>query len=256
MTPKAAAPDGPRITSIINRVPPARMGVAVVEDLVNVIVSGELKPGDSLPPEGPLSAQFGVSRTVIRESMKRVEEKGLVTVAQGRGTQVQPTSSWNILDRVVLTALINNDDSLGVLDELSVVRARLEGVMAGTTAVARSQSQLEALREHLETMRASLDDSQAYRTADVFFHEAVMEFSGNRLAESIARILFERALESTRYHGVDPVRNFEMTLEEHQAVFDAIAGQQADAAERLMNAHIIDSWQRRRLPTHRQRRGE
>ncbi|GAB3960229.1 hypothetical protein GCM10027614_81540 [Micromonospora vulcania] len=106
------------------------LGVAVVEDLVDAVVSGKLRPGESLPPEGPLSEQFGVSRTVIRESVKRVEEKGLVTIARGRGTQVRSMTSWNLLDRVVLTSLIKHDETLGILDELSVVRAQLESVMA------------------------------------------------------------------------------------------------------------------------------
>src|SRR5471030_2316812 len=96
---------------------PAKLGVAVVEGLVSVIVSRELSPGDSLPPELPLSQQFGVSRTVLRESIKRLEEKGLVSVVQGRGTVVQPTSAWTMMDRVVLTSLIAHDKTLGVLDE-------------------------------------------------------------------------------------------------------------------------------------------
>jgi DNA-binding FadR family transcriptional regulator len=80
------------------RVRAANLGVAVVRDLVKAIVTGTVAPGDILPPEGTLSQQFAVSRTVIRESMKRVEEKGLVTVSQGRGTVVNQSSKWNVLD--------------------------------------------------------------------------------------------------------------------------------------------------------------
>ena len=116
------------------RIPAARLGVAVVHDLVSAIVTGEVAPGDSLPPEDALSAHFGVSRTVIRESVKRIEEKGLVTVVQGRGTQAQPSTSWNILDPVVLSALLENDSSLGVLDELATVRSALEGSMSAEVA--------------------------------------------------------------------------------------------------------------------------
>lgn len=226
-------------------------GVAVVEALVDAIVSGSLQPGDLLPPEGPLSEQFGVSRTVIRESVKRIEEKGLVTIARGRGTCVRPTIEWNILDSVVLTSLIRHDDSLGVLDELSVVRAKLEAVMAAETAQLRSDTQLAELEGHLQRMRDSLADEPAFRSADVAFHETVMAASGNRLAESIARTLFDRALQSSRYHGVDPTDNFRVTLEEHEAVYAAIAASDSSLAEEAMNRHILDAWQRRRLPTRR-----
>ena len=230
--------------------PAQRLGVAVVEGLVNVIVSGELAPGDTLPPEGPLAKQFGVSRTVLRESVKRLEEKGLVSVGQGRGTLVQPTRSWNVMDRVVLTALIAHDDTLGVLDELSVVRARLEATMAGDVARARSAEQLEALRRALESMRDSLDRTEEFLAADVRFHDVVMESSGNRLAESIARALFERARESARFHGTTPQSFHEQTLREHEAVFATIEAGTGEAAEHAMYSHIIDAWQRRRLPDH------
>ncbi|MCB2175329.1 MAG: FadR family transcriptional regulator [Actinomycetales bacterium] len=243
-----------RIPSIQTRMPAQRLGVAVVEALVNVIVSGELLPGDTLPPELPLSQQFGVSRTVLRESVKRLEEKGLVSVGQGRGTVVQPTRNWNMMDRVVLTALIAHDDSLGVLDELSIVRARLEAAMAGETARIRSDDQLAALRATLEDMRGSLDDYPTFSAADVQFHETVMAISGNRLAESIARVLFERARESARYHGTTPHAFHEQTLREHEAVFATIEASTADAAEQAMYSHIIDAWQRRRFPDHQGRR--
>lgn len=235
------------------RDPSPMLGVAVVDALVDAIVSGAVGPGDLLPPEGPLSEQFGVSRTVIRESVKRIEEKGLVTIARGRGTSVRPTSAWNILDQVVLTSLIKHDDSLGVLDELSVVRAQLESVMAADTASTRSDEELRQLEEHLQLMRDSVHDEARFRAADIAFHESVMSSSGNRLAESIARILFDRALESSRYHGVDPTDNFQVTLDEHEAVFAAIAAQDAALAQASMNRHILDAWQRRRLPTQKAR---
>ena len=239
-----------RILSIEDRMPAQRLGVAVVEALVNVIVSGELAPGDTLPPELPLSQQFGVSRTVLRESVKRLEEKGLVSVGQGRGTVVQPTRAWNMMDRVVLTALIAHDDSLGVLDELSTVRALLEAEMARETARVRTHVELDVLRGALDEMRASLHETAVFSAADVQFHEIVMAISGNRLAESIARVLFERARDSARYRGNVPLSFHEQTLREHEQIFAAIEAGTIDAAGQAMNAHIIDSWQRRRPPDH------
>ncbi len=231
---------------------PAKLGVAVVAGLVSVIVSGELSPGDSLPPELPLSQQFGVSRTVLRESIKRLEEKGLVSVVQGKGTVVEPTSAWNMMDRVVLTSLIAHDTTLGVLDELSIVRARLEAAMAGETARVRAAAELDLLRGFLQTMQTAIDIPAVFGAADVMFHETVMSISSNRLAESIARVLFERARDSARYHGSPPSPNQQrQTLREHEAIFAAIEAGDGDLAEQVMDAHIIDAWQRRRPPDHR-----
>jgi len=228
------------------RTPAARLGVAVVGDLVGAIVTGELQPGEVLPPEGTLSQQFGVSRTVIRESVKRVEEKGLLTVAQGRGTSVNPPSTWNVLDPVVLSALVDHDDSLGVLDELSVVRASLEGSMAAAAAAQQTPERAAELKAaYAETVRRA-DDLDAYNEADAAFHYTIMEQSGNRLASSITRILFARARESNRFTGTPQAGVPPETLDEHKAIMEAIvSGDPADAAA-AMERHIELAWARRR----------
>ena len=200
-----------------------------------------------LPPEGPLSEHFGVSRTVIRESVKRLEEKGLVVVAQGRGTQVARSGSWNMLDPVVLSALINNDESLGILDELTIVRGNLEAAMAGTVAIRRSAEELTRVEHALDAMRETRHEGDAFRQADVVFHLTVMELSGNRLAENIAKRLYLRALESSRYQGMGYDGAFRSTLEEHALVADAISRRDVEAAERAMRDHILNSWRQRRL---------
>lgn len=230
------------------RIPAARLGVAVVHDLVSAIVTGEVSPGESLPPEADLAAHFGVSRTVIRESVKRIEEKGLVTVAQGRGTQAQPSTSWNILDPVVLSVLLENDSSVGVLDELATVRSALEGSMSAEVAVRRSDEDLEKLRTAFALMSATIDDEDAYNQADFDFHALVMTLSGNQLAENITRILFQRARASQRFTGSPTKDMFRQTLLEHGRVLDAIAAGDPGEAESAMRSHIVVAWQRRRLP--------
>jgi len=240
----------PGIPSIAVQAPAARLGVAVVRQLVDVIVTGVLAPGELLPPELPLTTQFGVSRTVIRESVKRLEEKGLVTVSQGRGTTVNPPSSWNLLDPVVLQAMIDHDDSLGILDELSEVRVGLESPMAGHAAEHADAESLAELQAAFDRMRAAVDDPTTFPQLDVAFHILVMEMSGSRLAQSIARTLFEHALVSNRYRGRDPERAFEITVDEHARILDAILAGDAAGAEAAMHAHIADSWARRRLPVH------
>jgi DNA-binding FadR family transcriptional regulator len=235
---------------IPRRLPAARLGVAVVAELVELIVTGQLKEGDVLPPEGPLSEHFGVSRTVLRESVKRLEEKGLVIVSQGRGTQVQAPGYWNMLDPIVLSALIDNDESLGVLDELTVVRASLEAVMARAVAGSHTADELRRLENALTAMRESESETDSIRQADVVFHYALMEISGNRLAENIAKHLYKRAVESSRYQGMNPPDAVALTLDEHSAIVEAIRRNDPAAAEKAMNDHITVSWERRRLPDH------
>lgn len=223
-----------------------RLGDVVVRDLVTAIVTEVVAPGDVLPPEGSLSERFGVSRTVIRESIKRLDEKGLVTVSQGRGTVVNPPRRWNVLDPDVLSALVDNDESLQVLDELAVVRASLEAAMARAAASRRTDSRAAELRSAFALAEASVDDLDAYNEADAAFHDLVMEQSGNRLAANITRILFARARESTRFVGVTHRDALRMTLEEHRRILEAIGAGDPELAANEMRKHILSSWERRR----------
>lgn len=256
MTASAEHRDDPVVdaapTQARGRAPIDRIGVTVLKELVQSIVSGEFAPGDVLPPESVISAQFGVSRTVIRETMKRLQEKGMVTVAQGRGTNVNPATSWNVLDPLVLSAMIGNDSTLGVLDDLSVVRAALEAAMAAAAAAAVNDEARGRLADGLALMADRLDDSTGFREADVQFHIAVMELSGNALAENIARVLIRHAVGSDRFTGVDPAHAFELTLAEHERIVEAIASGDPEAARVAMSEHILGSWSRRRLPSDRQ----
>lgn len=233
------------------RTPAARLGVAVVADLVSAIVTGQLGTGEVLPPEGVLSHQFGVSRTVIRESVKRIEEKGLVVVAQGRGTTVNPPSSWNVLDPVVLSAMVDHDDSLGVLDELSVVRGSLEASMARAAAARQNPERSAALKAAYDETLRRLDDVDAYNEADADFHYVIMEQSGNRLAANITRILFARARESSRFTGIPGADQIHFAVDEHRAILDAVLAGDEEGAAQAMRDHIAKAWARRRPPNNR-----
>ena len=115
---------------------PARFAAVVVEELAQQIISGAFAEDDVLPTEPALCEQFGFSRTVIREGLKLLEERGLVRVEQGRGTTVQPRDAWNLLDPVVLRIALEYDHDLSLLDDLIVVRRVLEREMARAAAAA------------------------------------------------------------------------------------------------------------------------
>ena len=178
--------------------------------------------------------------------MKRIEEKGLVAIEQGRGTLVRPASSWNVLDPIVLSAMVENDESLSVLDDLAVVRASLEASMAGLTARLRTDDELAALGVALGRMESALDNESAFNNADAEFHLIVMAASRNTLADSITRILFQRARDSRLFRGTSPGGNLPITLDEHRSVFDAVVAGDSVAAEEAMRSHIEAAWARRR----------
>jgi DNA-binding FadR family transcriptional regulator len=237
----------PAFVASAPRAPAARLGVAVVSDLVAAIITGALAPHEVLPTEGELSQQFGVSRTVIRESVKRIEEKGLVVVAQGRGTTVNPPTLWNVLDPVVLSALVDHDDSLGVLDELAIVRGSLEASMAWAAAERLTPERAAQLRAAYDETSRHTSDLHAYNEADAAFHYVIMEQSGNRLASNITGILFARARESARFTRAPQGEVVpQETIDEHHAILEAIVAGDPQRAAAAMSQHIALAWRRRR----------
>jgi GntR family transcriptional regulator, galactonate operon transcriptional repressor len=244
-----AAPAATRILGESARTPAKRLGVVVVHDLVAAIVTGEVKPGDLLPTESELSNLFGVSRTVIRESVKRIEEKGMVRVVQGRGTEVTDERHWNILDHVVLTTLIENDATLGVLDEVAVLRSELESVMARDAAGKRTDDEIEQLRAALDRMHDTMDDPTRFGDEDIAFHAVIMRMSGHIIARGIARRLVDEARDnSARFRNAPDPDAHRLTIEEHQRILEAIAAGDDSAAAAAMRQHVTRAWDRRRDP--------
>ncbi|NQX11220.1 FadR family transcriptional regulator [Microbacteriaceae bacterium VKM Ac-2855] len=231
------------------RLPARKLGVAVVHDMVTAIVTGQFPEGSLLPIEAELTSHFGVSRTVIRESIKRIEEKGLIRVIQGIGMTVRSREGWNVLDPVVLEVMLENDASLGVLDDLAVVRSALEGAMAASSARIHTPTELHELQIALDRMGDSINDEAAFSDADMAFHLTVMASSRIALAESINRTLYSRARESSRFTLNATTDAFVATLHEHGKVLEAIRDRDPAAAEAAMRHHIVESWQRRRPPT-------
>jgi GntR family galactonate operon transcriptional repressor len=233
------------------RIPAERLGISVVRDLVESIVSGAANPGETLPPEALLATEFAVSRTVIRESIKRLEEKGLIQVEQGRGTIVSPTNNWNILDPDVLDAMILHDDSLGILDEVVSVRALLEAEMSAAAASVATDAQLEELRASFDHMQDHVEDAIEFPAGDMHFHAIIMDISQSRLGASISRILVDAAMESRRYRADIGTRYFPDTLTEHAEILKAISEHDVPGAQEAMRRHILVAWERRRLPVAR-----
>ena len=225
----------------------AGLGVTVIETLVDEIVSGRLPVGTVLPAEAELGERMGVSRTVVRESVKALQSMGLLSSRQGVGTVVREVDAWDLIDEVVLSAMVKHDESLAILDELVSVRAALEAAMAESACAAGAAGDgLDRVRDALAAMTSCTDDPSAFGRADVEFHDAVMALSGNRLGRRIVTSIHDQARTTGRYHGAASAANIEMTLSEHRAVLDALERGDADGAGQAMRSHILGSWERRR----------
>ena len=225
---------------------PARFASVVVEELANLIIAGTYAEGYVLPTEPVLCEEFGFSRTVIREGLKLLEERGLVRVEQGRGTTVQPRKSWNLLDPLVLRIALSYDHDLALLDNLIVVRRVLEQEMASAAAEGLTEAELAALEETIARMEGLYDDYDRFREADQAFHAIVMRASGNEVGQTIVRTIHRHGGALPTLARAASRKALERTAREHRGILDALAARDGDRAAELIAAHIDSAWAERR----------
>jgi DNA-binding FadR family transcriptional regulator len=218
----------------------------VTAELVERIVRGTHSPGTSLPPEPALCEAFAVSRTVVREAVKILQEKGLVQVRQGTGTIVTPPRMWDMLDELVLAATIAQDESLAILDDLVVTRRLLESDMANLAARAASEDAVNQLRALVDRMDELVDDHVTYAEHDRAFHDLIMQTSGNRIARGVVRALESQVVNTARYMGRPERALCVASNRGHRRVYERIAAHDPQGAAEAMFTHITEAWRVRR----------
>ncbi|WP_439657035.1 FadR/GntR family transcriptional regulator [Lentzea sp. HUAS TT2] len=225
---------------------PANLAAAVTAELVQRVVRGTYAPGTALPPEPVLCETFSVSRTVIREAVKVLQEKGLVRVRQGAGTAVTPTAQWNMLDELVLAAAVEEDESLAILDDVVVTRRLLESDMARVAARTAGQDVLDRLRALVDRMDGLVGDTATYEEHDRLFHDTIMQASGNRIARGVVRSLERQVLNSADYHGRSGRDMCAASNQGHRRICDRITARDEAGAAEAMFTHITEAWLVRR----------
>jgi DNA-binding FadR family transcriptional regulator len=225
---------------------PPNLASAVAAELVSRIVRGQHPEGSPLPPEPALCETFSVSRTVVREAVKMLQEKGLVQVRQGSGTTVTSRTLWNMLDELVLAATIAEEDGLDVLDDLVVTRRLLESDMANVAARLATDDVVAQLRALVDRMDELVDDHVTYADHDRAFHDVVMQTSGNRIARAVVRALESQVVNSVRYMGHPNREQCIASNRGHRQVYERIAAQDPAGAAEAMFTHITRAWVVRR----------
>ena len=164
----------------------------VVEALGQAIVTGGWDAAGAFPIEAELCARFGVSRSVVREAVKMLTAKGLLSARPRRGTVVEPEPHWNLLDPDVLRWLLERAPSPALLAEFTQMRLGIEPQAAALAAQAVGRGQAEMLppiRAALARMRAAGTGDDDPLASDIAFHVAILHASGNRFLVQLRELV-------------------------------------------------------------------
>jgi DNA-binding FadR family transcriptional regulator len=216
--------------------------VAMLE-LADAIVSGEFAPGARLPKETALTEQFDISRGVARECLRGLEERGLVTVRHGSATTVNPRERWDLFDADVIAVALGGAAAVSLLGDYLECRRMIEIGSAGLAAARATRERVARLEDRLDAMKAAVAQRSArlqeleYHAADVAFHLALVEATGNGALVSLVRRI-DGALLAARYPLARPAYRRTRAIPEHEAILDAVrAGDEAGARD-AMRAHL------------------
>jgi DNA-binding FadR family transcriptional regulator len=206
----------------------------LVQQLGQMIVSGDLGADRPLVPE-EIGHRFEVSRTVVRESLRVLEAKGLVSARPNVGTRVRPVSDWNLLDPDIIEWRAFGPQREDQRRELRELRSTIEPLAARLAAGQVRDEVQQRLADMVEIMThtAGQGDTLTFSRADAEFHAQLLQAAGNRMLEHLSGIV-SAALQVSGGPGTGCDVATEASIAQHQRVVDALASGEGAAAESAM----------------------
>lgn len=201
----------------------------VLDALGARIVGGGYAEGEQLPTESQLAESFGASRLIIREAMKSLAAKGLVSIRPRTGTHVLPRGEWNLFDPAVLGWHAERPFDRQLIADLMELRQAIEPLAARLAAERATSDEIAAIRQACDAMASAARRSD-YIEADLRFHRAVVQACGNpfmvQLATALSAVWKTSFQASSGDWGPDA-----QAMALHQRLSDAIESRDAPAAQ-------------------------
>jgi GntR family transcriptional repressor for pyruvate dehydrogenase complex len=213
----------------------------LVTELTQFIRLGKFLPGDKLPSESTIVGKYGVSRTVVREAISKLQAAGLVETRHGIGTFVLEN------DRQPRFRL-SGDTALSIRGILEL-RMGLETQAAALAAQRRTPEQLIQMRQALDDYESSLANSDSSVEADVRFHRLIAQATGNPYFTDVIHHLGESVIPRARIQphergSTDLAYLGQAANQEHEAILKAIQRKDSEAARAAMLLHLSNSLDR------------
>ena len=208
--------------------------IQVVNQIENRIEAGDLKVGDQLPAERELAAQFSVSRTVVREAVKALLQKGIVEIQPGRGTFIT-----NGIPGAVQHALgmLRKFDTVNGSSNLVEVREILEPEIAALAATRITDEHIAAMKKAVDIMETALTDAEIFVEADLDFHIALAKGTQNPIVLILINSIIDLLREQRKRTGLVS-SGLARGQHHHKNILDAIIRHDSQAARQAMQDHL------------------
>ncbi len=218
---------------------PGSAHAAVAEAIGRRIVHGAFAPGSVLPNEAAWSVEFEVSRSVVREAIKMLSAKGLLTSRPKVGSRVQARHLWNLLDHDVLSWYADAPGRPAFLHSLQEFRRIFEPEAAALAAERRTDEEMAVISQACAAMGRAASLSERI-TADARFHLAVLEASRNELLLPLG-VLIESALRNLFAAITRETGDLRHAQELHENIEKAIRLRRPNAARRAVRRLLENS---------------
>jgi DNA-binding FadR family transcriptional regulator len=211
------------------------LGQTITRKLGSAIIRGDYGANAQLPTEMQLSERFGVSRGAVREAIKVLAAKGLVTSRRRQGTRVTNPGDWNLLDPEILNWMQTVEYSHQLLHELVQVRLAVEPEAAAIVAERRELVDFSHMSKALRELEREQQSEAELMDADVRFHLGILEATGNRFYRQMCPLI-----ETTLAFGhelIDTIRVYgdlgRIIAADHRQLFEAMLDGRGDESRDL-----------------------
>jgi len=207
----------------------------VVRAIQDQIVDGRLRVGTRLPPEREFAESLGVSRPVVREAVRTLVTKGLLSTRQGIGTTVRAVTNDEVT--TPLTLFLRTSGQKVNIEHLHQVRSILEVENAGLAARQRTEADISDLARLCEEMESAAGDPGRFAVKDSEFHRRLIQTTHNPLMVLLLDSIQKMTAEVRDLVGRQP-RLFDRVMPTHVRILECVAAQDADGARAAMREHL------------------
>lgn len=213
-----------------------------ISKIKEMILSGEIGPGDRLPPEKELSERLGLSRSSMREAVKALEVIRVLDVRRGDGTYVTSLEPRLLLEALSFVVDLHADSSIL---ELFAVRRILEPAAVALAALKIDAAAVADLRAQIRSVSDSTS-VEGLVAHDLEFHGAIVAAAGNAYLASLVDSLSSNTVRARIWRGLTQEHAVARTLAEHDGIVDALERGDAELAQALTIVHIsgVEQWLR------------